>query len=58
MVHVEFMLRLGEEGLPDVVVFQQLTADLDFTAIAFAEQQARLVTLPPQQHGTAVVLEQ
>ncbi|MNZ90461.1 hypothetical protein D3C78_1094240 [compost metagenome] len=59
MVHVKFMLRLGEEHLAAVVIGQQLTTDRDFTAIAFAEQQPRLVIADPaQQHGAAAVLEQ
>ncbi len=59
VVNVKFMLRLGEEHLAAVVIGQQFTADGHLTAVAFAEQQPRLVVAnPAQQHGTAAVLEQ
>lgn len=40
MVDVVFVLRLGSEHLAGIVG-QRLTADLDFTAVALAEQQPR-----------------
>ena len=59
VVDVEFVLRLGEEDLADVVLGQLLTLDQHFTAVAFAEQDSRLVfALPAHQHGTAPVFEQ
>jgi len=50
------MLRLGEENPTAVILSQRLTGDLDFAAVAFAEQQAGGITLPSQQHRTASFL--
>ena len=59
MVDVELVLRLCKEDFADVVVGQCFALDQHFTAVAFAEQDPRLIfVLPAHQHGTATVLEQ
>jgi hypothetical protein len=59
VIDVEFVLGLSEEHFADVVIGQQFAADNTFAAVAFAEQQARLVvTVPTEQDGTATILEQ
>ena len=59
MVDVELVLRLCKEDFADVVVGQCFALDQHFTAVAFAEQDPRLIfALPAHQHGTATVLEQ
>ncbi|MNT45484.1 hypothetical protein D3C72_1820700 [compost metagenome] len=59
MIHIEFMLGLGEKNLAGVVIGQQFAADQGLAAVAFAKQHPRLVfALPTQKHGTATVLEQ